>query len=407
MTPLPRARLSGYREQSGAIRFRIASAPDIHETTEEIKRRIPSWARRYDERTREWIIKADYRPVIESIFANAPGSATSTESPARASSRDAFGSGTFGTEERYTSRARMLWFVLAFAAVVGSGALLWSRNPAPSIALAPTATTAAPIAQAAAPAAPIEPVSLPGRVNSIVNLRAGPSTSSAIIGKAAAGDEVNAIGKFLAPDNYWWLVLEGGLWIRSDLVVRAEPGELPLNLAQLPMVDQSGRKIPPTEPPPTAEAVAGTDASGTGSATGNSPPVPTVATGNVLFVVDGETLHVNIGGREVRVRYIGIDTPERGEPGSQAATEANRSLVAGKTVRLISDAEEMDSYGRLLRYVYVDHDNNPATPEIFVNRALLEAGWAELLASPTNKAYAAELSAAHAQAQAAGAGLWE
>ena len=39
-----------------------------------------------------------------------------------------------------------------------------------------------------------------------------------------------------------------------------------------------------------------------------------LATGQVVNVVDGDTIDVLIGGAEYRVRYIGIDTPETVDP---------------------------------------------------------------------------------------------
>jgi len=52
-----------------------------------------------------------------------------------------------------------------------------------------------------------------------------------------------------------------------------------------------------------------------------------------------------------KVRYIGMDTPEKGDPYYNKATQANATLVANKTIRLEKDVSETDKYGRLLRYV--------------------------------------------------------
>ncbi|MGL4649854.1 MAG: thermonuclease family protein, partial [Caldilineaceae bacterium] len=208
------------------------------------------------------------------------------------------------------------------------------------------------------------------------------------------GESVTVVAKHRGADNYWWLALEDDLWIRSDLVVRAEAGELPLDLSRLPEVDATGLPVP--QAPPIPEAAAGA-----GNAT------PALTSGNVLFIVDGDTIHVNVDGREVRVRYIGINTPERNEYGYQSATLANQALVEGRTVRLVADADNLDDYSRLLRYVYVDHDDTPSTPDLFVNKALIEAGWADLLTIDPNTTHAAELSAALTAAQSAKVGLWQ
>jgi endonuclease YncB( thermonuclease family) len=44
-------------------------------------------------------------------------------------------------------------------------------------------------------------------------------------------------------------------------------------------------------------------------------------------VIDGDTIDVLVNDQLERIRYIGIDTPERAQPGYLAATEANRKLV--------------------------------------------------------------------------------
>lgn len=91
--------------------------------------------------------------------------------------------------------------------------------------------------------------------------------------------------------------------------------------------------------------------------------------GVVINVIDGDTIDVLIDGAEYRVRYIGIDTPERDEPCYNESTQANADYVANKKVRLVQDQSETDRFGRLLRFVYVD--------EVLVNAELVAGGWAE------------------------------
>ncbi len=55
-------------------------------------------------------------------------------------------------------------------------------------------------------------------------------------------------------------------------------------------------------------------------------------TSRVARVIDGDTIELANGDR---VRYIGIDTPERGESFFGAATRLNRGLVEGKNVRVV------------------------------------------------------------------------
>ena len=88
----------------------------------------------------------------------------------------------------------------------------------------------------------------------------------------------------------------------------------------------------------------------------------------VVRVVDGDTIHVRVGGRDERVRYIGIDTPESVKPGTpvQCFAEARQRVQQARwwpasAVRLVRDAEARDRYGRLLAYVYRARD------DLFIN----------------------------------------
>jgi endonuclease YncB( thermonuclease family) len=89
----------------------------------------------------------------------------------------------------------------------------------------------------------------------------------------------------------------------------------------------------------------------------------------VTEVIDGDTITVQLDGRFYRVRYIGIDTPERDEACFGDATAANAAYVEGQSVRLVQDVSNTDRFDRLLRYVYVD--------EVLVNAELVAGGWAE------------------------------
>src|SRR3989442_1314697 len=71
----------------------------------------------------------------------------------------------------------------------------------------------------------------------------------------------------------------------------------------------------------------------------------------VLRIVDGDTIHVDIDGKEEIIRFYGDNTTEHGQPCFDEATQRTRKLV-GDEVRLLPDARNRDRYGRLLRYVY-------------------------------------------------------
>lgn len=134
---------------------------------------------------------------------------------------------------------------------------------------------------------------------------------------------------------------------------------------------------------------------GSGGNTGGDSPQGETA--QVVTVVDGDTIDVRLAsGQVLPVRYIGINTPERDEVCYREAREANRLLVQGQTVTLVSDAEDRDRYDRLLRYVYVG--------SLDVNRALVEQGFAEAVLYPPNDAHYDEYLSLERQARAANRG---
>ena len=96
---------------------------------------------------------------------------------------------------------------------------------------------------------------------------------------------------------------------------------------------------------------------------------PSGETAALIRAIDGDTIDVRLNGQTVRVRYIGVDTPERGEACYHEATNYNSGLMQGKTLTLVRDTSDYGPYGRLLRYVYADG--------VFVNLSLVQAGYAE------------------------------
>lgn len=94
-------------------------------------------------------------------------------------------------------------------------------------------------------------------------------------------------------------------------------------------------------------------------------------TGTVTRVIDGDTIDVRINGEVVRVRYVGVNTPERDEACFANATNANAEMVEGQQVRLERDQTDEDRFDRLLRYVYVG--------DTFVNEQLVALGFAEVV----------------------------
>ncbi|WP_394218645.1 thermonuclease family protein [Halobacillus trueperi] len=94
----------------------------------------------------------------------------------------------------------------------------------------------------------------------------------------------------------------------------------------------------------------------------------------VTNVVDGDTIDIQINGKEERVRLLLVDTPETVHPdkpvqpfGPEASDYAKEKL-SGKDVRFEYDGPKRDHYDRLLGYVWVNGEN--------FNQQLLEKGFA-------------------------------
>ena len=111
-------------------------------------------------------------------------------------------------------------------------------------------------------------------------------------------------------------------------------------------------------------------------------------------VVDGDTFIMNNGRNEVRVRLIGIDTPESVAPEEylektgkenteegKNASDFTKSLIEDQYVYLEFDAQQEDKYGRLLAYVYLEDGR-------MLQDILITEGYAELMTIPPNVKYA-------------------
>lgn len=115
----------------------------------------------------------------------------------------------------------------------------------------------------------------------------------------------------------------------------------------------------------------------------------------VSRVIDGDTIEVN---GNLKVRYIGVDTPETGDCFGEEAKKANENLVGDKSVRLEYDVQRIDKYGRTLAYVYVD--------EVFVNEKLIQDGFAKVATFPPNVLNINNFTEAERFARDKKLGLW-
>ena len=140
-----------------------------------------------------------------------------------------------------------------------------------------------------------------------------------------------------------------------------------------------------------------------------SPQIPAAAfPATVVRVVDGDTFLARVGGAAaVRVRIIGVDTPETVKPntpvrcyGPQASTFTKHLLPAGTVVRAAhEDGGDVDRYGRQLWDVWLPDGR-------FLESVLAASGAARAYPYSPQTEYADLLSALATQARTQRRGLW-
>jgi len=125
----------------------------------------------------------------------------------------------------------------------------------------------------------------------------------------------------------------------------------------------------------------------------------------VTTVVDGDTVHVTFRGRDVTIRFIGVDTPETVAPGQPIecygpeSSHFTTSKLTGQTVRLEFDVDRIDPYGRTLAYLWMPDGS-------MFNETLVRRGFATVATYPPDTKYVHRFEAAQRAAKTAGRGLW-
>ena len=126
-----------------------------------------------------------------------------------------------------------------------------------------------------------------------------------------------------------------------------------------------------------------------------------------LKTSDGDTARVMLDGENVRVRFLGINTPEVSgedkveEPfGNEALAYTKERLDHAKKIEIEYDdvADHEDRFGRQLAWVWVDD-------ELF-ELELLEKGLAKTYMLKNDYKYAKELKTAESKAKLAKVGVW-
>ena len=150
----------------------------------------------------------------------------------------------------------------------------------------------------------------------------------------------------------------------------------------------------------------------------STPSAPSTCEQATLeWVVDGDTIIVNIGGESKKVRLIGIDCPESASddesentPEGLQATEFARSVLElGQDIWLMRDASETDRYGRLLRYVWLQPPTEaPSLDEVrenMLNGIVVANGYAIAKRYPPDTTFAEYFEKLAEEARTAGLGV--
>jgi len=130
--------------------------------------------------------------------------------------------------------------------------------------------------------------------------------------------------------------------------------------------------------------------------------------------ITGVFLHFIIGADTIiKVRFIGIDTPEstnkQEELGKEAAIFTTIAIPKGTTVYLEKDVSETDKYDRLLRYVWLEKPESFSNQEAktkMLNAILLLEGYANASTYPPDVKYSDFFFQCENEAESSSLGLW-
>lgn len=134
----------------------------------------------------------------------------------------------------------------------------------------------------------------------------------------------------------------------------------------------------------------------------------TISTGAVKYVrsTDGDTAVMSINGKDEKVRFLLIDTPETVkentpvQPFGKEASERTKALLTrAKTVTLEHEpGETKDEYDRVLAYVFVDGK--------MLQETLVEEGLARVAFFEKDEKYYHQLVKAQEKAKSQKIGIW-
>ena len=114
----------------------------------------------------------------------------------------------------------------------------------------------------------------------------------------------------------------------------------------------------------------------------------------LVKVVDGDTIRVrDAHGEELKVRLIGIDTPELGTAASfRSALRAAELLESAKSIRLEPEpTKPRDKYGRILGWVFIEMADGR---ELLLQEEIVKSGLADLYRDAAGSKYYTRLEMA-------------
>jgi micrococcal nuclease len=127
---------------------------------------------------------------------------------------------------------------------------------------------------------------------------------------------------------------------------------------------------------------------------------------DVVYVLDGDTIIADIDGDHIKIRLIGIDSPEsvhyndsENTAAGSLASDFAKSLLVNNQVWLEYDIEQFDQYGRTLAYVYTKQHG-------MINDYMLRNGYADVVTYPPNIKYAVLFAKSAEDAKKSNLGLW-
>lgn len=142
----------------------------------------------------------------------------------------------------------------------------------------------------------------------------------------------------------------------------------------------------------------------------------------VVKVIDGDTIDVLINNQTVRVRLIGVDTPEitggKNEYYGQEAYLYTMNTLTNRQIWLELDVLQYDKYNRLLAYIWItkpetikqdssEYVNESEIRSKMFNAILLLDGFAQVMTVPPNVKYSELFRKFESEARQKEKGLWK